>query len=121
MEKENKKPLKVLVLDGGGSKGVYTLGVLKELELKLGGKLYEHFDLMYGTSTGSIIAALIGVGKTIPEIETLYMALIPKIMSGFTSKCKSLSRRSVLTNVFLSYRSLSELLTGISMAQVLDH
>ncbi|MBA3011117.1 MAG: patatin, partial [Desulfobacula sp.] len=51
----NEKEFKILVLDGGGSKGVYTLGVLKELEMKLGGLLYEHFDLIYGTSTGSII------------------------------------------------------------------
>ena len=51
--------LNILVLDGGGSKGVYTLGVLKELELKLGSPLCEHFGLIFGTSTGSIIAALI--------------------------------------------------------------
>ena len=50
--------LNILVLDGGGSKGVYSLGVLKELELKLGKPLYTHFGLIYGTSTGSIIPAL---------------------------------------------------------------
>lgn len=74
---------KILVLDGGGSKGVYTLGVLKELELKLGGRLYQHFKLIYGTSTGSIIAALIASGKSIPEIEALYFTLIPTIMKGW--------------------------------------
>ncbi len=46
--------LNILVLDGGGSKSVYTLGVLKELELKLGEPIYKHFGLIYGTSTGSI-------------------------------------------------------------------
>lgn len=100
MEEKNNKTLKILVLDGGGSKGVYTLGVLKELELKLKGKLHEHFDLIYGTSTGSIIAALIGVGKTIPEIETLYMDLIPKIMSGFTRKRKSKNLKKEADKVF---------------------
>lgn len=100
MEKTIDKPLKILVLDGGGSKGVYTLGVLKELELKLGGKLHEHFGLIYGTSTGSIIAALIGIGKTIPEIETLYMSLIPKIMGGFTRKRKSEKLKNEADTIF---------------------
>jgi patatin-like phospholipase/acyl hydrolase len=81
--------LNILVLDGGGSKGVYTLGVLKELELKLGNPLYMYFGLIYGTSTGSIIAALIALGYSINEIEKLYLSLIPKIM-----KCKTQSGKS---------------------------
>lgn len=80
---------KILVLDGGGSKGVYTLGVLKELELKLGIPLYNLFDLVYGTSTGSIIGSLIGLGYSIEEIKTLYFDLIPKIMIPSTAKGKS--------------------------------
>ncbi len=83
------KHLNILVLDGGGSKGVYTLGVLKELELKIGKPLYETFGLIYGTSTGSIIAALIGLGYKISEIESLYLELIPKIM-----KCRSKAGKS---------------------------
>lgn len=83
------KHLNILVLDGGGSKGVYTLGVLKELELKLGQPLYETFGLIYGTSTGSIIASLIGLGYKIEEIESLYLDLIPKIM-----KCRSKAGKS---------------------------
>jgi len=84
-----KSNLNILVLDGGGSKGVYTLGVLKELELKLGSPLYKHFGLIYGTSTGSIIAALIGLGYKIDDIEKLYLDLIPKIM-----KCRTKSGKS---------------------------
>ena len=81
--------LNILVLDGGGSKGVYTLGVLKELELKLGEPLYKCFALIYGTSTGSIIAALIALGHTVDEIEKLYLDLIPKIMTPKTKVGKS--------------------------------
>lgn len=86
--RENNE-LNILVLDGGGSKGVYSLGVLKELELKLGNPLHTHFGLIYGTSTGSIIAALIALGYSINEIEELYLSLIPKIM-----KCKTKSGKS---------------------------
>jgi patatin-like phospholipase/acyl hydrolase len=41
-----------------GAKGFYTLGALKEIEGLTGGKLWERFDLVFGTSTGAIIAAL---------------------------------------------------------------
>lgn len=86
---ENNSELNILVLDGGGSKGVYTIGVLKELELRIGEPLYKHFGLIYGTSTGSIIASLIALGYSLEEIEKLYLELIPKIMRYRTKLAKS--------------------------------
>jgi len=100
MEEKNNKTLKILALDGGGSKGVYTLGVLKELELKLGIPLHQHFDLIFGTSTGSIIAALVALGYDIPAIETLYFELIPKIMSGKSRAEKSSILKSEADRIF---------------------
>lgn len=92
--------LNILVLDGGGSKGVYTLGVLKELELKLGSPLCEHFGLIFGTSTGSIIAALIALGHSIKEIERLYLTLIPEIMGKGTRVGKSKAMEEQAKKVF---------------------
>ena len=89
MSTEKTSKFKILVLDGGGSKGIYTLGVLKELELELASPLYNHFDLIYGTSTGSIIGSLIGLGKPIEEIKNLYLEIIPKIMRNSSAKGKS--------------------------------
>jgi uncharacterized protein len=65
------KLFRVLSLDGGGAKGFYTLGALKEIEALSGCPLHEKFDLVYGTSTGAIIAALLGLGKSADEIESL--------------------------------------------------
>jgi patatin-like phospholipase/acyl hydrolase len=62
---------RILSLDGGGAKGFYTLGVLKEIEARVG-PLHERFDLVFGTSTGSIIAALICIGRSIDEIHSIY-------------------------------------------------
>ena len=76
----DSRKFNILSLDGGGSKGVYSLGVLLEVEKQFGRPLCEVFDLIYGTSTGSIIASLIALGKPIEEIEKLYLNLIPKIM-----------------------------------------
>lgn len=70
----------ILSLDGGGSKGVYTIGILKELEQLIGKPLNEHFHLIFGTSTGSIITALLGLGYSVLEIEKLYFEIIPDIM-----------------------------------------
>jgi len=92
--------LNILVLDGGGSKGVYTLGVLKELELKLGSPLCDHFGLIFGTSTGSIIAALIGLGHKISEIEDLYLSLIPEIMGKGSRSGKSAAMEDQAKKVF---------------------
>ncbi|EHA21850.1 hypothetical protein ASPNIDRAFT_134447, partial [Aspergillus niger ATCC 1015] len=53
-----KRPI-LLVLDGGGIRGVITLGFLTALEEQLGGAqgLREAFDLAVGTSAGAVIAA----------------------------------------------------------------
>jgi len=73
-------PYRILSLDGGGAKGFYTLGVLRELEALTGKKLHKVFDLVFGTSTGSIIAALIVQGNSIDDIQRHYVEHVPRIM-----------------------------------------
>eukprot|EP01087_Luapelamoeba_hula_P015693 TRINITY_DN4717_c0_g1_i1.p1 TRINITY_DN4717_c0_g1~~TRINITY_DN4717_c0_g1_i1.p1 ORF type:complete len:385 (-),score=71.05 TRINITY_DN4717_c0_g1_i1:67-1131(-) len=53
----------VLALDGGGVRGLATAQFLNRLEAELGRPLHEVFDLVAGTSIGSIIAASIGCKK----------------------------------------------------------
>jgi hypothetical protein len=71
---------RVLSLDGGGAKGFYTLGVLDELEKNTGKPIHECFDLIFGTSTGSIIAALLARGDTVQEILKSYGKHVPVIL-----------------------------------------
>jgi len=75
-----QKPFRILSLDGGGAKGFYSLGVLREVEAAAGKPLCEAFDLVFGTSTGSIIASLIALGKSIDEIHALYRDHVPSVM-----------------------------------------
>ena len=42
--------------------------------------LYKRFDLVFGTSTGAIIASLIVLGYEIDEIHELYKKHVPKVM-----------------------------------------
>jgi len=74
------RPRKILALDGGGIRGVITLGVLKQIEEQLrearGGdpdfRLSDFFDLVGGTSTGAIIAAGLARGMSVDEITSFY-------------------------------------------------
>merc|ERR1711976_445793 len=69
-----KAGIRILTLDSGGSKGVVTLEVLKKLEESSGGRpIHELFDYISGTSTGAILAFLVGVQKRpLCEVEKLY-------------------------------------------------
>jgi uncharacterized protein len=96
----NTKIAKVLCLDGGGSKGVYTLGVLAELEKEVGKPLCECFDFIYGTSTGSIIAAMIGLGMSIDKIKEIYFRLIPNIMKYKTQSGKTNALEKYALEIF---------------------
>lgn len=93
-------PFRVLSLDGGGAKGFYTIGVLKEVEALIGKPLYQHFDLVYGTSTGAIIAALICLGKSSDEILALYKTHVVKIMARRSRTGKSAALAELAKEVF---------------------
>lgn len=44
--------------------------------------LCDYFDLIGGTSTGAIIAALLAIGKTASEVKELYLTMGGKIFKG---------------------------------------
>jgi predicted acylesterase/phospholipase RssA len=52
---------RVLALDGGGLRGLMTLRQLENLEKRTGLEVWQMFDLIVGTSVGSVIAAAIGI------------------------------------------------------------
>ncbi len=63
---------KILSIDGGGIRGVYPAHILKCFEEKLGLNLLESFDMIAGTSTGSIIAAGIACDIRACEMVKMY-------------------------------------------------
>jgi uncharacterized protein len=75
-------PKKLLSLDGGGIRGILTLGILTDIESQLRdihGRddlvLSDYFDYIAGTSTGAIIATALSLGKPVDEITALYKSL----------------------------------------------
>ncbi|MEZ0208685.1 MAG: patatin-like phospholipase family protein [Candidatus Paceibacterota bacterium] len=97
---ENDGVFRILTLDGGGAKGFYTLGVLQEIEAMLGVELYKKFDLIYGTSTGAIIAALIGLGYKVEDIHKLYKTHVPSVMSCKSADDKTAALQALAKKVF---------------------
>jgi predicted acylesterase/phospholipase RssA len=91
---------RVLSLDGGGAKGFYTLGALKEIEGIVKCPLHEKFDLIFGTSTGAIIAALLGLGKSVDEIEALYRLRLVSIMGEISPSKKTAALEKLAKQVF---------------------
>lgn len=104
----------VLTLDGGGAKGFYTLGVLKEIEAMVGCPLHQKFDLVFGTSTGAIIAALIALGHNVDSILELYRNHVPIIMSKKTAAARSLALTKLASEVF-GDATFSDFKTGIGI------
>lgn len=50
----SQTPIRVLVVEGGGVRGIVTGQILGRLEERLGSRLRAHFDLLAGTSSGGI-------------------------------------------------------------------
>ena len=75
-------PKRLLALDGGGIRGIITLGYLETLERLLQERfqrqeyrLVDYFDLIGGTSTGSLIATLLALGWSAAEVKDAYLEL----------------------------------------------
>ena len=78
-------PKRMLALDGGGVRGAITVAFLERIEeilrQRLGkpAHLGDWFDLIGGTSTGGIIAAMLCLGMSVEQIRTAYLDMCPKI------------------------------------------
>jgi patatin-like phospholipase/acyl hydrolase len=105
---------RILSLDGGGAKGFYTLGVLKEIEALVGRPLHENFDLIFGTSTGGIIAALLALGYNVDAIRKLYEQHVPTVMRNSLPAGRS-NALSELAQTIFGTRTFTDVKTGIGI------
>lgn len=74
--------MKTLSLNGGGTSGYMTLGILQKIEEELKMPSYQLFDLITGVSTGSIISSFLCLGVTAKEVKQIYTEHIPFIFSN---------------------------------------
>lgn len=71
------KTFKILSFDGGGIRGALSIEILYRLTIKYP-NLLDEIDLFTGTSTGSIIAALLANGYSVNEIRNIYSIPVAK-------------------------------------------
>jgi uncharacterized protein len=91
-------PKRILALDGGGLRGILTLGILRQVETVLrerhasgpSFRLCHYFDLMAGTSTGAIIAAALALGMSVEEVIGHYQQLGREVF------CRDWFRRGII-------------------------
>jgi patatin-like phospholipase/acyl hydrolase len=85
------KPLRILCLDGGGCRGLASLLILRQLLRRIEDtskrrhKYYPHkyFDLICGTSTGGLIALMLGrCGMHVDEAIRMYKDVCSKVFSS---------------------------------------
>lgn len=105
---------RILALDGGGAKGFYTLGVLKEIEALLDCPLHARFDLIFGTSTGAIIAALLSLGHTVDEIHDLYKKHVPAVMGQKKPAAKTAALQKLASEIF-GAKTFEDVKTGVGI------
>ncbi|MFF0830672.1 CBASS cGAMP-activated phospholipase [Brevibacillus sp. NPDC003359] len=65
------KCFNILSIDGGGIKGLYSAVILEKIEEEYG-PIYQHFDLICGTSTGGIIALALASGVPARDVVGFY-------------------------------------------------
>lgn len=73
------KKFKVLSLDGGGIRGLFSATILAEIERDLkkekveNWQIYQNVDLIFGTSTGGILGLALALGIPAEQIKTMYL------------------------------------------------
>jgi len=78
----DKKEFKILSIDGGGIKGLYSAKILEHLEAEIKSPLSDYFDLLAGTSTGGLIAMALSLKIPAKEIVNFYKMEGPQIFKN---------------------------------------
>ncbi|MEH7180443.1 CBASS cGAMP-activated phospholipase [Neobacillus vireti] len=94
--------MKLLCIDGGGIRGIFSIAILQALEEEVGYPVGKLFDAVAGTSTGAIIAASVSLDKKMKEVHENYMLYGEKIF-------KRQAKVGIFKSVY-SDRSLRKLL-----------
>lgn len=81
MNTVNEENFYVLALDGGGARGIYPAHILARLERRMSRPIGSCFDLIAGTSTGSIIAGAAAAGVEMQTVVDLFEEKAPEIFS----------------------------------------
>jgi len=106
MKKKNNF-FRVLTIDGGGIKGIFASTILEVFEAHFRKRAVDHFDLICGTSTGSIIAACLAAGIPCNKISEFYLNEGPGIFNSNTNDIFDYLRTGYQSIMFTKYNNLT--------------
>lgn len=115
-----EKPIKVLAIDGGGTRGLLPATLLHQLERESGKSVTDIFDVIVGSATGGIISMAIAAGMPMNEIMDIYLKQAKYILPGsffrriwnplnlFAPKYPSKNLKALLEEKFGAEKTLKE-------------
>lgn len=115
--------MKILCIDGGGIRGVFALAILQAIEEQYNKPISELFDVVSGTSTGSVIAASVCLKMEMKKVLESYIISGEKIfirqakVGLFKSIYSDKYLRKFLTQAF-GERTLADISTPLLIPAV---
>lgn len=106
--------MKLLCIDGGGIRGVFPIAILKAIEEEFSKPVGSLFDVISGTSTGSIIAASVALNRSMGELMDRYEFYGEKI---FVKKSKIGFFTSVYSDRYLR-RLLKQAFQDLTLGEI---
>ena len=77
------KPIKrILTIDGGGLRGVFSAAVIEQMEAQTGRPAHQLFDCICGTSAGSFLAAGLASGIEAKTLKGVFLKMGEAIFGG---------------------------------------
>ncbi|KAF4519978.1 hypothetical protein B566_EDAN005478 [Ephemera danica] len=77
-----RRGIRILAMDGGGTRGVLVIELLRKLEELTGQRVCDMFDFICGVSTGAIMAMLFGPHKkNLDDCSALYKEISARIFN----------------------------------------
>lgn len=114
------KTIKILSIDGGGTRGLFPATLLECLEKETGKKIPELFDVIVGSATGGIIATALAAGMDAKDIADVYLHrakyILPRtwfrgiwnVLNIFAPKYRNTNLKALLEAKFGATKTLGQ-------------